>query len=92
MYENIRFSIGSTESTVNIEKIIQEYFFSKRFCFKGAMIFPKPAWDCRMSIPILLGNIKTIFWPFVVCFRRFTLDFFYKEVKQHVLSLHKQLL
>lgn len=42
MYENIQFSVGSTASTVNIEKIIQEYFLSKSFCFKGEVIFPKP--------------------------------------------------
>lgn len=45
MYKDIHFSIGSTESTVKIEKFIQEYFLSKSFCFKGGVIFPKPVWD-----------------------------------------------
>lgn len=42
MYKDIHFSTGSTESTVNIEKFIQEYFLSQSFCFKGGVIFPKP--------------------------------------------------
>lgn len=75
MYENIQFSVGSTASTVNIEKIIQEYFLSKSFCFKGEVIFPKPVWDGKMSMPSLLGKVKIRFWP-LVCSLWFALDFF----------------
>lgn len=75
MHEDIHFSIGSTESTVNIEKFVQEYFVSKSFCFKSGVIFPKPVLDGRMRLPSLLGKMKISLWP-VVCFLRFILDFF----------------
>lgn len=80
MYEDIHFSIGSTESTVNIEKFIQEYFLNKSFCFKCGVIFPKPVWDSRMRMPRLLRKMKISLWP-VVCFLRFTLDFILQKGK-----------
>lgn len=74
MYNDIHFSIGSTETTVNREKFIQEYFFSQSFCFKGGIIFPKPVWNGRMRMPGLLGKMNISLWP-VASLVRFTLDF-----------------
>lgn len=74
MYKDIHFSIGSTESTVNIEKFIQEYFLSQNFCFQGGVIFPKPAWNGRMRMAGLLGKMKISLRP-VPRLLRFTLDF-----------------
>lgn len=78
MYKDIDFSIGSTESTVNIEKIIQEYFLRQNFCFK--MIFPKPVWNGRMRMPGLLGKMKISLKP-VACLLRLTLDFLLPQKK-----------
>lgn len=80
MYKNIHFSIGSTESTINIEKFIQEYFLSQSFCFKGGKIFPKPVWNGRMKMPGLLGKMKISLWP-VACLLRFILDFLLPQEK-----------
>lgn len=80
MHEDIHFNMGRPESTVNIEKFVQEYFLSKSFGFKGGVIFPEPVWDGRMRLPSLLGKMKISLWPFV-CFLRFILDFFLQKVK-----------
>lgn len=54
-----------------LEKLIQEYFLSQSFCFKGGVIFPKPVWNGRMRMPGLQGKMKISLWP-VASLLRFT--------------------
>jgi len=76
MYEDIHFNIRSTESTVNIEKLLQ--FISLARASVSKVIFPKTVWDGRMRMPSLFGKMKMSLWP-VVCFLRCILDFFLQK-------------